>query len=196
LFRAVVQNWVPVIMWMALAHVPGTAQLNQNCVVSVLNRNVQVNADGTWVLPNIPANFGSVYNNNNSNNDLTICEWVEQVQIVSSSGSLKIGVEPGLMLQNCIGSTTDHHFTPSQLLGPGASPGASTTNQVYIFSSLRLGVTNIPVPNSGYQIIRNLDQASDGTWHITVSKVGAMVTANGFTSAAGLTSGTLMKTVP
>src|SRR5205085_6161046 len=31
-------------------------QLNQNCVVSVLNRNVQVNADGSWVLPNIPAN--------------------------------------------------------------------------------------------------------------------------------------------
>ncbi len=35
-------------------------QLNQNCTVSVLNRNVQVNADGTWVLPNIPANFGPV----------------------------------------------------------------------------------------------------------------------------------------
>ena len=36
------------------------AQLNENCVVSVLNRNVQVKADGTWVLPNIPANFGAV----------------------------------------------------------------------------------------------------------------------------------------
>ncbi len=36
------------------------AQLNQNCVVSVLNRTVQVSADGTWVLPNIPANFGPV----------------------------------------------------------------------------------------------------------------------------------------
>src|SRR5438034_6627045 len=36
------------------------AQLNQNCTVSVLNRTVQVNADGSWVLPNIPANFGQV----------------------------------------------------------------------------------------------------------------------------------------
>src|SRR5438128_2576584 len=36
------------------------AQLNQNCIVSVLNRNIQVNADGSWVLPNIPANFGQV----------------------------------------------------------------------------------------------------------------------------------------
>jgi hypothetical protein len=35
-------------------------QLNQNCIVAVLNRSVQVNADGSWVLPNIPANFGLV----------------------------------------------------------------------------------------------------------------------------------------
>src|SRR5713226_1480095 len=39
---------------------PLNAQLNQNCVVSVLNRTVPVNPDGSWVLPNIPANFGQV----------------------------------------------------------------------------------------------------------------------------------------
>src|SRR2546425_497581 len=36
------------------------AQLNETCTVSVLNRNVQVNPDGSWVLPNIPANSGQV----------------------------------------------------------------------------------------------------------------------------------------
>src|SRR5271157_3703083 len=36
------------------------AQLNQNCTVSVLNRTVPVGPDGTWVLPNVPANFGQV----------------------------------------------------------------------------------------------------------------------------------------
>ena len=36
------------------------AQLNEHCIVSVLNRNVQVNPDGSWVLPNVPANFGPV----------------------------------------------------------------------------------------------------------------------------------------
>src|SRR6266404_5661805 len=36
------------------------AQLNQDCTVSVLNRTVQLNPDGSWVLPNIPANFGQV----------------------------------------------------------------------------------------------------------------------------------------
>src|SRR5579884_3952475 len=46
---------------LAVALCPGLlGQLNQNCIVSVLNRNVQVNPDGTWVLPNVPANFGKV----------------------------------------------------------------------------------------------------------------------------------------
>jgi hypothetical protein len=45
------------VFWLTL---PLAAQLNENCVVSVLNRNVSVNPDGTWVLPNIPANFGQV----------------------------------------------------------------------------------------------------------------------------------------
>src|SRR3989442_9494221 len=35
-------------------------QINENCTVSVLNRTVRVNPDGSWVLPNIPANFGQV----------------------------------------------------------------------------------------------------------------------------------------
>src|SRR3989454_1154702 len=35
-------------------------QLNENCTVSVLNRNVRVCPDGSWVLPNVPANFGLV----------------------------------------------------------------------------------------------------------------------------------------
>ena len=34
--------------------------LNENCTVSILNRTVRVNPDGSWILPNIPANFGQV----------------------------------------------------------------------------------------------------------------------------------------
>src|SRR4029077_6427927 len=36
------------------------AQLNESCTVSVLNRSVRANKDGSWVLPNIPAGFGLV----------------------------------------------------------------------------------------------------------------------------------------
>ena len=36
------------------------AQLNETCVVSALNRTAPVDADGVWVLPNVPANLGQV----------------------------------------------------------------------------------------------------------------------------------------
>ena len=46
---------------MLCAAVVGLAQkLDENCTVSVLNRTVRVNPDGSWVLPNVPANFGPV----------------------------------------------------------------------------------------------------------------------------------------
>src|SRR5258708_7330503 len=49
------------VLVIALCANSASAQsLNQNCVVSVLNRTVQVNPDGSWVLPNVPANFGPV----------------------------------------------------------------------------------------------------------------------------------------
>lgn len=36
------------------------AQLNEHCTVSVLNRTVRVNPDGSWLLPNVPAATGQV----------------------------------------------------------------------------------------------------------------------------------------
>ncbi len=39
---------------------PPPELLSDDCVVSVLNRTTSVNADGTWLLPSIPANFGPV----------------------------------------------------------------------------------------------------------------------------------------
>src|SRR3954462_9973412 len=44
----------------AAAQTNDPAPLNQNCTVSILNRTVRVSADGTWVLPNLPANSGRV----------------------------------------------------------------------------------------------------------------------------------------
>ena len=36
------------------------SQLDESCTVSALNRSAQVQPDGTWVLPNVPANVGEV----------------------------------------------------------------------------------------------------------------------------------------
>lgn len=54
-------RWISVAVMLLLCATPGApAQLNEHCTVSVLNRNVRVNPDGSWVLPNVPANFGPV----------------------------------------------------------------------------------------------------------------------------------------
>src|SRR5215213_2872853 len=60
--RRAVYMWRPVaaIALLLCAAQAGLAQLNENCTVSVLNRTVRVNPDGSWVLPNVPANFGQV----------------------------------------------------------------------------------------------------------------------------------------
>jgi len=49
-----------VLLLMLMGIAPLQAQLNETCTVSVLNRSVQVQADGSWVLPNVPANAGLV----------------------------------------------------------------------------------------------------------------------------------------
>src|SRR3954469_8119573 len=48
------------VIALTLVEIAVGQQLNENCVVAVLNRTVQVNADGSWILPNVPANFGLV----------------------------------------------------------------------------------------------------------------------------------------
>jgi hypothetical protein len=61
--RTIASRAVRLIALTLLAVLPAresAAQLNENCTVSVLNRNVRVNPDGTWILPNIPANLGPV----------------------------------------------------------------------------------------------------------------------------------------
>ena len=61
--RALYVPWMVAAVVALLVCAPDEAraqQLNENCTVSVLNRNVRVNPDGSWVLPNVPANFGFV----------------------------------------------------------------------------------------------------------------------------------------
>ncbi len=48
------------LLTLCTAHTTLAQQLNEHCTISVLNRNVRVRPDGSWVLPNIPANFGLV----------------------------------------------------------------------------------------------------------------------------------------
>ncbi len=42
------------------APTPAQAQLNENCVISILNRTAQVQPDGSWRIVNVPGSFGSL----------------------------------------------------------------------------------------------------------------------------------------
>ncbi|MBR9911261.1 MAG: hypothetical protein GYB33_13010 [Gammaproteobacteria bacterium] len=43
-----------------VANLSFAAELNENCVVNILNRTVQVSPAGGWSLPNVPSNIGGV----------------------------------------------------------------------------------------------------------------------------------------
>ena len=54
--------WLHGLAWVTtlLVEAPASAQLNQTCTVSALNRTAPVDAGGVWVLPNVPATIGEV----------------------------------------------------------------------------------------------------------------------------------------
>lgn len=58
-YRHLIHSLFTLLLVLSLA-TTAHAQLDEHCTVAVLNRTVQVKPDGTWVLPNIPANFGQV----------------------------------------------------------------------------------------------------------------------------------------
>ncbi len=51
-------HWRSRALWAAA--LPAAAQLNENCTVSILNRNTQASASGAWSITNVPAGFGLV----------------------------------------------------------------------------------------------------------------------------------------
>jgi molybdopterin converting factor small subunit len=82
----------------------------------------------------------------------------------------------------------DTHNTHSSVLAQQTA-GNAVQNQVFVFRDRRTGAVDIPMTGSGFQITRNiaLDQKT-GKWTLRTAKVGANVTANGFSSSAGTTN--------
>lgn len=117
------------------------AGLNENCVVSILNRNVQAKADGTWVLPNVPANFGKV-------RARATCVQ-DGVTRYGQSDEFTIPANDSVTLPPIIlGPTTP---IPAQLRVTVASPtltGAGATTQVQALATYAAG-NQVDVTGSG-----------------------------------------------
>lgn len=147
------------------------AQLNQDCTVSVLNRTVSVNPDGSWVLPNVPANFGQVKARATCvRNGITISGESDYFTI-PANGAVNL---PTIIL----GAPT---AIPTALgIGP-ANPSFTAAGQ-----TIQLVVTATYPDNS----TKDVSAASTGTNYTSSNPAIATVNANGLVTA--VSSGTVV----
>jgi hypothetical protein len=151
-------------------------RLNENCIVSVLNRNTRVRPDGTWVLPNIPANFGLV-------RARATCVFNGQTTSGESA--------PFLLVAN--GSVN----VPPIVLGSSTPIPSSLTVTTAAATLSQLGATTTATVLATYPGIggnppttQDVTLGSFGTRYIVSNSAIATITGDGLVSA--LASGTVL----
>lgn len=147
------------------------AQLNQDCTVSVLNRTVRVNPDGSWVLPNIPANFGQVKARATCVRNGLTTSGESDYFTIPANGAVNL---PQIVL----GSSTP---IPGALSINPATPSFTAAGQ-----TIQLVVTATYPDNS----TRDVSAANTGTNYTTSNPAIATVNANGLVTAVA--SGTVV----
>src|SRR5215213_1051798 len=147
------------------------SQLNQDCMVSVLNRTVRVNADGSWVLPNVPANFGQVKARATCVRNGVTSSGESDYYTIPANGIVNL---PTIVM----GSTTQ---IPAALTLTPANPSFTALGQ-----TIQLQVTARYPDNS----TRDISAASAGTNYTTSNPQIATVSANGLVTAVA--SGTVV----
>lgn len=160
-------------LWLGLASLgaPVLAQLNQNCTVSVLNRTVPVGADGRWVLPNVPANFGQVKARATCVQNGTTIFGESAFFTIPANGAVNL---PEIIL----GSAT---LIPSSLTIAPSTISFNSAGQ-----TVQLAVT-ATYPNG---TTRNVTAASTGTNYTISNPAIATITAGGLITA--VSSGTVV----
>src|SRR5436190_15163863 len=167
----VIRSAVVVSSLILCASHSAVAQLNQNCTVSVLNRTVQVNADGSWVLPNVPANFGQVKARATCIQNGVTTFGESAFFTIPSNGVVNL---PHIVLGN-------NSLIPTSLTITPPAPSLTAAGQ-----TVQLTVT-ATYPNAS---TRNVSAATTGTNYTTSNPVIATVTSDGLVIA--MTSGTVV----
>jgi hypothetical protein len=169
--RAGIKGMLLVCIVLLLSPLAARGQLNENCVVSVLNRNVQVNHDGTWVLPNIPANFGRVRARATCVQNGVTASGESDYFTIPANGSINV---PPIIL----GATTPipTSLTVTSLTNMLTAPGAT--------AQLVVTGTYVNRPPA------NLTAASTGTAYASSNPAIATVSADGLVTA--VRSGTVL----
>jgi hypothetical protein len=146
-------------------------QLNENCIVSVLNRNTRVRPDGSWVLPNIPANFGLV-------RARATCVF-EGLTVSGESAPFLVLANQSVNVPPIqLGTTTPIPTSLELMANPGELVKLAQTGQVSVTARFGNGTT------------RNVTAGSTGTLYVISNPAIATITSDGLVTA--LASGTAL----
>lgn len=160
-----------VLAFLLCTPLSAAGQLNEHCVVSILNRTAQVRADGSWQLPNVPAGLGPVRARATCvENGITTSGESEPFTIVAGRMN---GIPPIVL-----GPTTP---IPTSLAVAGGSSPLTQTGQ-----ALQLLVT----ANYTGGTTKNVTAATAGTGYTTTNAGIATVSADGLVTA--VRSGTVI----
>src|SRR5437763_5542388 len=146
-------------------------ELDDHCTVSILNRNAQVKADGSWILPVVPANFGPIRARATCVNNGITTSGESALFSVPANGSIDV---------------------PRIQLG-AVTPIPDLLTLTAAMATLRSGaataqVTTVATYTGG--AVRDVSAASAGTTYTISNPAIATITADGLVTAAG--SGTAL----
>ena len=175
----------------ALSPALAAAQLNEHCVVSVLNRTVQVKPDGTWVLPNIPANFGSVKARATCVENGITRSGESAAFTIPTNGSVNVprivlGATTPIPSRVVLTAPTVRLTTPSQSVqivvaatypdGREANITASATGTQYLISNPALASITpdgvVTARQSGTVVVQAINEGTQGLLQITIALSG------------------------
>lgn len=151
------------------------AQLDDSCVINILNRTIQVSPDGSWAMPNVPSNMGQVRARANCMRDgLTISGQSDYFTLitnaVSEAGPIRFVNADPIPVSLSLGDTSI-----AVLNGQG--------------STLQLAVTAIFADKTQ----REVTAAASGTNYSSTNPAIATVTGDGLITA--VSSGNALITV-
>ena len=146
-------------------------RLNENCIVSVLNRNTRVRPDGTWVLPNIPANFGLVR---------------ARATCVINGETISGESAPFFVSPNASVDVPPIVLGPTTPIPVGVTVTSAQAQLNKVGQTSQLTVTALYADNS----TRNVTPASTGTQYVVSNPALATTSVNGLVTAVA--SGTVL----
>lgn len=141
-------------------------QLDQNCTVSVLNRVAQVDANGTWVVRNVPANLGRVR--------ARVTCVQNGVTRVGQSGYFNVPANGVVAIPRLL-------FSQIQPAPASLALSAVSANIGSIGGTLQLSTIATNPDGS----TRNVTQAASGTTYTTSNSAIVTVSADGLVTATG-----------